>query len=184
MPCPLALRKAALPNTEQLMHMQLLIADHFDTLASGKVLAVGLFTDRVVLLNVPADAADPSPEVPFGIDLGLLITLSDTPPGPMAGEISIHPPGSLPPVAVLRFTGIGVAAGYAANVMTKLQPLLVPCPGIFAVHLKLGDDVWSETFEVRVQRQPLPLDLTAAAAASQAAKPVLAKKAARKRTKA
>lgn len=151
------------------MRLQLLIADHFDTLANGKVVALGLFTDRVVVMNLPADMAAPTVEMPFGLDLGLLLTLSDTVLNGADAEVSIHPPGGLPSVAVIRMAGLSVNPGASANLLTKLQPLIIPCPGVYEVQVKVGGQVMTDSFEVRIV--PLPAATAAQPVATLPARP-------------
>lgn len=136
------------------MQLHLLIADHFDTLANGKMLALGLFTDRVVVMHVPAETPDPTPEIPYALELGLLLTLTNAPTTPIHGEVRIVAPGSGPPVGNLRFDALSIRSGDSANILTKLKPLLVPHAGTYTVEVHAGDEVLSANFEVRIYRMP------------------------------
>jgi hypothetical protein len=136
------------------MHLRIHIADHFDTLATGKVLAVGLFSDRVVLLNLPADAPEPTSEIPFAFDLDLLITLTGPIAEPSACDIRILAPGMAQPVAHLHMPSLQIAGGSSTNITSKLRPLLVTQPGIFTVEASCGGETAQDTFEVRLQRLP------------------------------
>jgi len=78
----------------------LYIADEFKTLEGGKTLAIGLFTDRVVVLNVPSNIPAPTREVPYGIPLGLLACVMDTPATELTGSVSITPPSGSPLMSV------------------------------------------------------------------------------------
>ena len=137
------------------MRMYLHIADHFDTLASGKVLAVGLFPDRVLLIQVPAERQDPSPDAPYGANLGLLVTLSEGPGGPVSGDIKVLPPAGLPAVATLAIPELVASDGRSANIIGMLRPLLVPRAGLYTVQATLGGEVASGEFEVRIVRADL-----------------------------
>lgn len=134
------------------MQFHLQIADHFDTLANGKVLALGLFADRVVVMRVPAEAPEPTAELPYAVDLGLLLTITDAPPTPLQGEVRIVPPGGGAPIRVLPISGLSIGAGRSANILAQLKPLLVPQAGVFTVEAHVGDEVLGASFEVRIIR--------------------------------
>ena len=136
------------------MRLQLLIADHFDMLASGKVAALGLFADGVVVLTLPPDTAPPTAEMPYGLDLGLLLTLSDAELNNAQAQITILPPAGLPTVATVRADGVTAHPGQAANIMTKLKPLLVPCAGVYQAQVAVAGQVLTASFEVRIAAQP------------------------------
>jgi hypothetical protein len=158
------------------MQLRIHIADHFDTLASGKVLAVGLFPDRVVLLNLPADAPEPSVDVPFAFDLDLLITLTGPQEEPVACDVRVLAPGAAPPVANLHAPSLQIAGGSSTNIASKLRPLLVPQAGLFTVEVTCGDQTLRDSFEVRLKRvassrEPLPPDSAPARAAAAKPKP-------------
>jgi len=136
------------------MQLHLQIADTFDTLASGKILAVGLFADKVVVLQVPADVPDPSAEAPYATELGLLLTLSHAPATPLQGEVRILPPGGGPAISVIAFDGMVIAGGNSANILTKLRPLLVPAAGTFTVEVQVAGETLRASFEIRVLRLP------------------------------
>lgn len=134
------------------MNMLLHIADHFDTLASGKTLAVGLFADRVVVMHVAADAAPPSAALPYGCDLALLLTLTSAPAGPLQGQLRVIPPGAGEPVAAIEFNAVAGGPGLSVSVMTRLRPLLVPQAGTYTVEVTAAGQTLASSFEVRVNR--------------------------------
>lgn len=136
------------------MQLTVFIADSFDTLASGKVLAVGLFPDRVVVMNLPSDANEPTVKAPYGTDLGLLLALTDSREGNIDGEVRILPPHGAPVVGSMPFKGLKVAVGASVNILVQLKPLLVPHAGIYTVETQIGENILSGTFEVRINRLP------------------------------
>lgn len=142
------------------MRLNLLIADHFDTLASGKILAVGLFTDRIVMLQTPAGVPAPTPARPHGADLALLLTLMDVPAGPLQGEVRVLPPQpGAEPVMRAPFKGVLTETGVGINVPIQLRPLLVPAVGMFTVEVQVNDQLLREQFEVRLRQrvdEPMP----------------------------
>lgn len=132
------------------MHCELFIADHFDTLASGKVLAVGLFTDRVVVLRPGQGAPEATAETPYAHELSLLLMLKDLPPGKHVSRMTVSPPGANKPPVELRLPELELPAGQSANLIVKLAPLLVPRAGDFEVNVHVGDERQTLTFEVRI----------------------------------
>ena len=134
------------------MKLQLHIADQFEALVNGKLLALGLFADRVVVMLIPAEMPDPTPESPHAMQLGLLLTLSDMSDRPLEGEVRILPPGGGKPVGGFSFAGLPIQAGDSTNVVTKLAPLIIPQAGVFSVEAHIGDEVLVASFEVRIRR--------------------------------
>ena len=138
------------------MKLLLYVADEFKTLEGGKTLAVGLFTDRVVVLNVPRDAPSPTAELPYGIPLGLLACLIDVPKTELAGSATIQPPSG---ATVMRVPSVLVkpaTVGGSANVVFRLDPFLMTGEGIYTLALELEGESLSETFELRVKRTDDP----------------------------
>ena len=134
------------------MKLILYVADEFKTLEGGKTLAIGLFTDRVVILNVPGNAPDPSHETPYGIPLGLLACVTELPTTELAASMSILPPtGS----AVMGAKSVSVkgAIGDAVNMLFQFDPFLMTAEGLYTLNLTFeGLDVLSESFELRIRR--------------------------------
>lgn len=134
------------------MKLLLYVADEFKTLEGGKTLAVGLFTDRVVILNVPVDIPEPTAEVPYGIPLGLLACIVDSPLEEVHGTAVIAPPAGQPVVARAEIDGRSLGAG-AMNFLFRFDPFPMTGAGIYTVTVALdGLEPLSETFELRVQR--------------------------------
>lgn len=154
------------------MRLRLYLADHFDTLVSGKQLAVGLYPDLVVVMSPSPDAPQPTPEVPYAMDMGLMLTLSGLPVGQSVGELRVLPPG-LPDRPVLKsgFVCHAAEAGSAVNVTLQARPLLIPAVGTYSVQVTIGAEVLQDEFEVRIRPadgipavmvQPLPPEPAAA----------------------
>ena len=130
----------------------LYVADNFQTLQDGKVLAVGLYPDKVVVMNIPVDAPEPSRELPFGINLGLLLCLVDLPSDDVAGKITILPPSGHTLAPAMSFA-VQARAGRSANIVLVANPLLVSEPGLYQVVVDIADLHIAESFEIRMTRQ-------------------------------
>jgi hypothetical protein len=134
------------------MKSTLFVADSIQTLADGKNIAIGLYTDRALQLAVDPNAPEPSAEMPFGtLSLGLLFTVLDLDAGAYDIQMSIvgpngidYPSGPVPPQT------IQVSAARSANVIANLTPFLIPAFGTYAMRLDVkGQGVLEEAFTVR-----------------------------------
>ena len=130
----------------------LYVADNFQTLQDGKVLAVGLYADKVVVMNIPIDAPEPSAELPFGISLGLLVCLLELPAADVSGHISILPPSGHAMAPPMSFA-VPAQAGRSANIVLATNPFLVSEPGVYQVVVDIADLHIAESFEIRMTRQ-------------------------------
>ena len=130
----------------------LYVADNFQTLQDGKVLAVGLYPDKVVVMNIPVDAPEPSRELPFGINLGLLLCLVDLPSDDVAGKIIILPPSGHALAPPMSFA-VQAQAGRSANIVLAANPFPVSEPGVYQVVVDIADLHIAESFEIRMTRQ-------------------------------
>lgn len=136
------------------MRCSLIVAEMAETLTSQKLMAVGIFADRVVVLNVPENAPEPSPEKPFGHELTLVVTLTEVPEGKHSGHVAVIPPDGGAPVAHMEMASVLGVSGHAVNIIARLTPLIVPSAGRFRVEAKVAGEKAETDFEVRVQRLP------------------------------
>lgn len=135
------------------MNLILYVADEFKQLEGGKTLAVGLYTDRVVILNVPGSGPNPSPELPYGIPLGLLACLTEVPSASQSCTVTIEPPTG---AALMRMENVPVkstVAGGSANLVMGFQPFLMSEAGTYTVALQFENgERLTETFEIRIMK--------------------------------
>lgn len=135
------------------MKTSLLIADHVDTLLSGKLAALGLYTDSVIVLQLGATDAEPTAELPLGVFMCLVLTVHVAPAPDVPGSLRvIGPDGGASPEAPLP--PLKFPQGTAANLVVRLTPLLVSRAGLFKVLVRYGDETDEHTFEVRIRRPP------------------------------
>lgn len=134
------------------MKLLLYVADEFKTLEGGKTLAVGLFTDRVVVLNVPTDVPEATTELPYGIPLGLLACVVESPTLEVHGTAAITTPSGQP-LMPPREIGGQAPTGGAMNFLFHFERFLMTGAGVYTLTVALdGLEPLSETFEIRVQR--------------------------------
>lgn len=132
------------------MHCELFIADYFERLVTGKMLAVGMYPDRTIVLQVPAETSPPSNEQPYASDLSILLTLQDVPDGQHDSHVVIRPPGDGEPSQPLRLPTIKAVSGKSLNVIVNLKPLVIPSAGRYGVELHVGEEVATCHFEARI----------------------------------
>lgn len=152
------------------MKFRAYIADTFEVLQNGKVLALGLFPDHVLVVHTQAGEPAPSDAAPIGIEASLMMSFSEVDEPTVTGHAVVIPPDSDRPVARTNFEARRQSPGSATNVITKFKPLPVRAPGIFKLQVHVNGHDFEDWFEVRVTPPP------GAAAAQPPAK------AARKRT--
>ena len=122
---------------------RLLVADDFRAEQSGKVLAIGLYADGVVLLDVPEGAPEPSNEIPVGVDrLAFLINIGGV-VGQQKVSVRIGEKGPSQDVQV------DVKPGSSANLIFTSQPMLIASYGKKLVTVKFAQSVHELEFELR-----------------------------------
>jgi hypothetical protein len=135
------------------MKLILTLADQFETLANGKTLALGLYSDRIVIMVVPEELPPPTTESPYALDISVLVTVTDLPSEKMDAAIRIFEPNEAAPVREMRMPGLSVQAGESINVIFKLSPLLIRGSGVFKVEFEEASTTLTETFEARVRKE-------------------------------
>lgn len=137
------------------MHADLYVADILDTLSSGKMVAHGLFPDRVIVFGVPHDAPSPSFETPYGAMVSFGICVSGAPPGRSQFEVKFeHEDGEALPSSAAG--SIDVNEGDSANILLRFEPFLAPKLGRCFVVLNVAGHTFRLPFEVRVRRAAPP----------------------------
>ncbi len=134
--------KAAVPANLNLPFARLLVADEFRTEANGKVLAVGLYPDSVVVCQTPSDAAAPSKKHPIGINsLYFLVTIGGV-VGKQKVSVSI---GNSKPVEM----EVEMKADHSANLIFGSRPLLIQSFGVKQVAVEFAGVKKVMEFELR-----------------------------------
>ncbi|MBL0419016.1 hypothetical protein JI739_01530 [Ramlibacter sp. AW1] len=119
---------------------RLFVADQFRTEVNGKVLAIGLYTDNVIV--IPYDSPDPSTEKPLALNpLSILINI-----GGIVGKgrvvVHLHPMGE-------RELEVQLAPLGSANLVINFQPLIIESIGRKDVRVTFAGQTKELTFEIR-----------------------------------
>lgn len=134
------------------MQATLYVADDIQSLADGKTLMVGVFTDRVVVLKAPPDVLETvSKGTPIGLAaLSLMFTITGLEPGEHVSAPRITLPNGEPSPNQVAPGPFSVPKGGAANLLLKLQPFFVIGPGKYDVTVEVDGVPVSADFEVRL----------------------------------
>jgi len=124
-----------------------IIADEIAQLAGGKMMAMGIYADRVILLHV-APNHSPGGPAPALAKLHLMLTMKGLPSGEHDAHAVIEfPDGALgPKVRPLRVT---VLPGLPASVIFGFVPFPMPQEGQYILRLRIADNTIENQFTVR-----------------------------------
>lgn len=135
-------RAAAKPRHKPTPYAKLLVADEFRIEQSGKVLAVGLYSDGVVVFTIPKNAPPPTKDTPYGIDgLALLLTV-----GGFVGETVVK--FGLEGGKTLEHK-VSLQPGNSANLILNLKPFRVGTFGVKKLNIEMAGTEHTLEFEVR-----------------------------------
>lgn len=135
------------------MKTQLLVADYVARLDNGKMAVMGLYADRLIVLQMPPLQEQTAPA---GIQsLSFLMTLFEL----QAGSYDLHACVRLPDLSVNWETDMPriepQITGPATFAFT-VAPFPMPQEGTYTFEMTLGDAFMTEAFEVRyAQMQPI-----------------------------
>lgn len=128
---------------------RLYIADDIRSESSGKIMAIGLYSDLVVILQIPADAPPATEEIPYG--LGKLVFLINirgvVGTGPVKIQLAEGGPESTRTVTI--------HPGGSANVIVTVQPMLIKSFGVKRATVSFGGHVLHMEYEIRQQTIPV-----------------------------
>lgn len=140
------------------------VADDIQSLADGKTLMVGVYPDRVLLVNFPKGSnARPTLENPMAIgSLAMMVTVS----GLLAGERTVQPvltfpDGSPAPINLTPLT-FRTELGRSANLLLKFTPFLIAQEGNYTLSMTIDDTLVESSLEVRFAEQDTPASLAGA----------------------
>jgi hypothetical protein len=123
---------------------RLLVADDFRIENTGKLIAIGLYADNVVLFKVPENAPPPSKEVPYGIDaLSLVVVIGGT-EGEQTVKITL---GKNKPVEQV----IPLKRGGSANLHLPIKPFNFAEFGVKQLVVEFAGATFKLPFEIRAE---------------------------------
>jgi len=123
----------------------LYLADDIQALASGKVLAVGLFTDHVIVVN---SQEPPSQEKPGAVPFSLLIAIAEVPPGHYEMKVVVLDPNGAATNYDIENTS-DVPPGGSMVLAVKCNPFIFAEIGKYTVRTTVNGEVFENTFELR-----------------------------------
>lgn len=133
------------------MKLRLYIADTFEVLQNGKVLALGLFPDHVVIVPAPPPIDRPSPDDPvFGLTLSALLAFHEVEGDALKGEALVYAPGIDRPVARMSFDAPCDPDAAAVNLISRFNPLPISSAGVYRLDVDANGQRFSEQFEIRI----------------------------------
>lgn len=134
------------------MEVFIYVADDIQVLAGGKTLLVGLYPDRVVVVQVPKDPPfKPSADTPIGISsLSLMLTVVGLEPGELRVTPRMLLPDGSPSPQQPTPNRVTVVPDGSANLIFKLTPFLVTQGGQYKLLVEIGGKVIEASFEVRI----------------------------------
>lgn len=120
---------------------------------NGKVSAIGLYPDNVILLQLPDDVPDPTESQPILIQaLGFLFNVSKLSQATTI-SIDIKTNGKRKPFAQPKeYPSPG--PGRSINILGLMQPVLIASFGEKTLYVKVGESVYTFNYEIR--RASLP----------------------------
>ena len=144
------------------MKVDLLLADEFHQLASGKIMAMGLYTDKSIILAPPLPSLVPKQPEPGVVStngfasLALMLVVSDVEPGPFSVKARVMlPSGQIHPAYAFNQEVEAVASEHGSvNVIMRFAPFVVLEFGMYEVTFELKGGVFSFHFSVLQGKQP------------------------------
>jgi hypothetical protein len=126
------------------------VADDIQSLAANKTLMVGVYTDRVIVLNSSKDApVKPSVDTPIGLP-SLAVMLSIT--GLVPEERTVAPvlkfPDGSPSLNTIAPMKFATSPTGSANLLFKFTPFIVTLPGKYTLSLTIDGQPVDASFEL------------------------------------
>jgi hypothetical protein len=129
------------------------LAEDFRQEIGGKVSAIGLYADNVIVLQLPPDLPDPTPETPILIrSLAFLFSVSALGEASVA-SVDLNVNGGRKPFMALQELP-ATAPGNSVNLLGVMAPCVVTSFGKKTVIVDVGGTEHSFEFEIR--RVPSP----------------------------
>lgn len=123
---------------------RLLVADDFRIENTGKLIAIGLYADNVVVLKVPENAPPPSKEVPYGIDALSLVVVFGGAEGEQTVKVALGKNKPLQQVISLK-------RGGSANLHIPIKPFNFADFGVKHLVAEFAGATFELPFEIRAE---------------------------------
>ncbi|MEO7853074.1 MAG: hypothetical protein ABIR94_12600 [Rubrivivax sp.] len=138
-----ASKVTAAPANSKNAQVELFVAEDIRREAEGKVTAVGLYPDRVIVILVPPEAPEPSKERPYSVaSAAFLINIRN-----LVGEhrVSVDLGDGPAHEQSVSFADIGASV----NLIAIVRPMLVHSFGVKTMFIKVDGIPFDRTFEIR-----------------------------------
>jgi hypothetical protein len=134
------------------MEALLYVADDIQPLPNGKALMVGVYPDRVVVINVPKDNVTLlTKETPGAIHaLAFMSSVSNVQSGEHTIEIRVLAPDGSDTKYHLGPSKQTALGGAALNTVMRCQPFVFPLAGVYKFLTVVDGEVIESSFELRV----------------------------------
>lgn len=131
------------------MKAQLLIADLFEPLANGKILAVGLYPDGIIMFE---SSPSSRPGARAVSSLGFMVVLTECAPGPITAVADVLLPSGAPhPHLKQAQIGGAVSAAGSLNMVLNAPHLVLPEDGTYHMRFQVGGQAFDLPFTVRTK---------------------------------
>jgi hypothetical protein len=131
------------------------LADDMRQEVGGKVTAVGLYTDNVIVAEMLPDDPDPSDERLAAVGGISILANVSTSPGEHKYQLEIDPSSVVPQIAQASSSHDGKSlAGESMNLIMRIAPLPFKSFGMVHVVLRIDGSPHRFSFEIRRRNKP------------------------------
>jgi len=132
------------------MRVEFFIADDIQSLEGGKIMTLGLYPDRVLLISIPPEAPKDTPLLLP--KLSILASIIDGAPGSYEVTPELTPPaGGLSPTNVPTKT-ITIETGRSISAIFNFMPFVVSKLGTYIFKVSIGGKFFETTIEFREKK--------------------------------
>lgn len=141
------MRSAHAPTT-----VRFFVADDMRQEHNGKVTAVGLYPDDVIVAEMPPSVPDPTPEFMAQLPGVSILASAIVPPGEHQYQFEIDPSSILPPMKESSGSARNIGTtriGESVNLIMRLAPLPIVGFGMVTVAIHVDGIPFRYSFEIR-----------------------------------
>lgn len=145
--------KSARHKADQKAVVHFYLADDLRQEVNGKVSAIGLYTDRVVVIGMPDDAPEPTEKSPLFLrSLAFVFNISGFTEPLNIGIRRVTKTGAKPLVLTKEYPPPG--EGNSLNLLAMMEPCAIGALGKKKIVVSVGDTDYE--FEYEIRRASLP----------------------------
>ena len=141
--------------TDRPTSVRFYLADDMRQEVGGKVTAVGLYADNVIVAEMSPDDPDPTANQVAAVGGISILANVSTSPGDHKYQLEIDPSSVVPPLAQSPSSHVGTQrAGDTTNLIMRLAPLPFTRYGMVHVVLRIDGEPHRFSFEIRRRNKP------------------------------